>query len=734
MQNLDLDGVGHSKSLVLRLLPLVSLLLVVGCDPQGRRAPNYVGRAACAGCHNQEDRLWRGSHHDLAMQPATAETVLGDFQDATFRHQGVESRFFKTDGGFFIHTEGPDGMPQDYRILYTFGVTPLQQYLVEFPGGRLQALSICWDTRPKGEGGQRWFHLYPDERIPPGDELHWTGRRQNWNYTCAECHSTNLQKNYDARTDTYKTTWSEIDVSCEACHGPGSEHVAWAEAGGKKSDRDQKLTVTLNNPGTWSFEPGSPNAARKPPLPSHVQVETCARCHSRRTAMHPWHPGNPFLDAHRPELLAGSLYHADGQIQDEVYVYGSFRQSRMYHAGVTCSDCHDPHSLKLRAEGNALCVRCHDGATYDAKTHHFHEPDTTGASCIDCHMPMKRYMVVDPRRDHSIRIPRPDLSVKLGTPNACNRCHGDRPAQWAADAVAKWYPKGKRRAHFGEVFRGARVGAPGAGSDLERLALDRNWPAIVRATALAELGELPTPEPPERRLATLREGTKDPDPLVRLGALQGLQSVAPRHRVGLAVPLVRDPLRMVRVEAARALAPMVNSIRGPERRAVDRAVKEYVDTQLWNADQVFAHFNLGLFHAEMGEQKAAEAEYRAALVLDPRSVRAYVNLADLFRVRRQDDEGERVLREGLSKVPRSGELHHALGLLLVRKSRLSDALPHLRQGAELAPENPRFSYVFAVALESAGRLGQAIAVLEKARQRHPGDRALGQLLEEYRRR
>ncbi len=191
-------------------------------------APTIVGSAACGGCHQSEMAAWRGSQHALAMQAATAQTVLGNFDDASFTHAGLTSRFFRRDGGFFVSTDGPDGKLAEFQIRYTFGVYPLQQYLIAFPDGRLQALGIAWDARPKDRGGQRWFHLYPDRTLHAGDPLHWTGIDQTWNFMCAECHVTELHKNYDAAGNTYATTWAEIGVGCEACHGPGSAHVAWA--------------------------------------------------------------------------------------------------------------------------------------------------------------------------------------------------------------------------------------------------------------------------------------------------------------------------------------------------------------------------------------------------------------------------------------------------------------------------------------------------------------------------
>jgi hypothetical protein len=180
---------------------------------------------ACAACHAKENAAWQGSRHRAAMQVADAKTMLGNFNGARFTYAGVTSTFSKRDGKFLVRTDGPDGKLHDYEARYTFGVDPLQQYLIEVPDGRLQALSIAWDVERK-----RWFHLYPKERVDSADELHWTRPSQNWNYMCADCHSTALRKNYDAVADRFRTQWSEISVGCEACHGPGSAHVAWGNA------------------------------------------------------------------------------------------------------------------------------------------------------------------------------------------------------------------------------------------------------------------------------------------------------------------------------------------------------------------------------------------------------------------------------------------------------------------------------------------------------------------------
>ena len=397
----------------------------------------YAGAERCASCHEEQTKLWRTSHHAQAMQAASNSTVLGNFSDAHFTKDGVTSTFFKKEDKFYVNTAGPDGKPQDFALPYTFGVAPLQQYLVPFPNGRMQAFVVAWDSRGKAESGQRWFDLYPDQKLAPSDPLHWTGRNQTWNYMCADCHSTNLRKNYDLAKDSYATTWSEIDVSCESCHGPGSNHVAWAQTHKKGSykpgDGPNGLVVDLKPAsGSWSAsDPDTGTMHWKGQPRSHSEINTCAPCHSRRHSItNDYQPGQPYLDAYIPSLLEEGVYYADGQILEEDYEWGSFIQSKMYHEGVTCSDCHDAHSAKLpQVSLNSVCGKCHSLAKFGAEQHHHHKADSAGALCVNCHMPTHTYMVVDVRRDHSFRVPRPDFSIAYGTPNACNQCHKDKSNQ-----------------------------------------------------------------------------------------------------------------------------------------------------------------------------------------------------------------------------------------------------------------------------------------------------------------
>jgi tetratricopeptide (TPR) repeat protein len=682
--------------------------------------PSYVGVEACAQCHQQQFNLWQGSHHDLSMQEANEKTVLGDFNDKEFTYFDATSKFYVEDGKHKVLTDGPDGTLEEYEIKYTFGIYPLQQYLIEFPDGRLQALGIAWDTRAESEGGRKWFHLYPDEEIKYGDVLHWTGINQNWNYMCAECHSTNLEKNYNHEIGTYETTWSEINVSCESCHGPGSDHVDWAEREDKDYNAEKGLLVTFDDRKgvNWTINPKTGNAQRSSPKDSDIEIETCARCHSRRSIIwEDYEHGKPLMDTHLPTLIEDGYYHPDGQILEEVYVHGSFLQSKMYEKGVTCTDCHNPHSLKLNNNGNELCNTCHLSSKFDSLSHHHHKEGSEGAECIGCHMPDKNYMVIDPRHDHSIRIPRPDQSITFGTPNACNNCHYDKDAEWASDRVNEWYgDKISSYNNYADVFYSSRGGMPGSEKSLSELAVSSSAPNIVRATALRELGGYLSPQ----SIDAVSEGLNDPDPMVRAAAVDSLEFLDIPQRLELLYNLLNDPVRGVRIKAARMLAPAKQLLVQPDKQqALNKALNEYIQTQEINLDRPEANLNLGNIYTEMGEFDKAEASFKQAISLDPTSIQGYVNLADLYRIQARDDLGENLLENALKIDNNSADVHHALGLLLVRNKRLDEAVYHLGESARLGSDNPRYSYVYSVSLNSTGRANEAIKVLEQSIKKHP---------------
>ena len=663
----------------------------------------YVPEERCHRCHEAAGQAWRGSHHAQAMMPASDDSVRGDFASATLRHRGTNTRFFRRDGRFFVNTPGPDGKPAEFEVRYTFGVSPLQQYLVAFPGGRLQALPFAWDTEKR-----RWFLVNPESGAA-GDALHWTGRYQNWNMMCAECHSTQLRKGYDADADTYDTRWEAINVGCQSCHGPGADHVAWAAAA-----RDAR--------------PASSGAAGKGLLASlrnvdaRTEVDACGACHSRRQRLTDGaSPGEPLLDNYRPELLREGLYHADGQQLDEVFVYGSMLQSRMHQRGVRCTDCHEAHSLKLKATGNAVCVQCHNPkgnarfptlkqADYDGAGHHFHPPGA-GAQCTACHMPTKNYMVVHARPDHSFRIPRPDQSLSLGTPNACNQCHAGKSPQWAADAVARWYGPSRRQGPtFAEAFAAARAGKPQAAPELIRILRDDTEPVIVRATAASLLDARR-----DDARATLLAARDDREPLVRAAVVESLAALPPERRAFLLSGMLRDPVRLVRIEAAQALSAVPPaSIPAANRTAFDVARAEYLAAQAAMADMPATQLNLANESAQRGDAAEAERRYRRSLQMDPDLSPARMAYAGLLSESGRTADAESLLRAGLRRNPRDAALHHALGLLLAESGRMADAAKMLGEAVRLQPGNARFAYNHGLALQETGHLRDAEAALRQA--------------------
>jgi tetratricopeptide (TPR) repeat protein len=679
-----------------------------GVDDDSRPSASFVGSEACRDCHRAEYDKWIDSHHRWAMAAANEETVRGDFDDAVYDHFGRRSRFHRRDGKFYVHTQGVDGQPEEFEVTHTFGWYPLQQYLVPFPGGRLQCLPLAWDVEKR-----RWYHLYPEAPLDPKDWLYWTNNSQNWNGMCAECHSTDLKKNYDHRADSYATTWSEISVGCEACHGPGSAHVAWAQL--PEMGRPEAANAAL--------------AVKTSGLTSQEQIELCAPCHSRRMSLDDnIHRHADFLDYGIPQLLSEGLYFADGQIRDEVYVYGSFMQSKMYARGVRCSDCHDVHSIRRIEKGNALCLQCHRTAVYDQKGHHFHkkagapgEPIRSaageilfdvgsGAQCEGCHMPGRRYMGIDYRPDHSFRLPRPDLTLAMGTPNACDRCHVNKPTQWSVDAMAKWYGQSSRP-HYGEVLNAGREVRSEADGALATLAADRRYPTIVRATALAELAAYGGETVREAFEAAL----SDEESLMRQTAVRHLPVRDPDRRLKLLAPMLYDPVRGVRIEAAGAVAAIRSrDLPADTQRQFDQALAEYRLAMERTADFAASRHNLGNLEQSLGNIQKAVDQYRKALVIDDQFYPAKVNLAMLYNQLGQNDAAEKLLRQVVAQHPELYQLHYSLGLLLAEQNQLEEAAFYLGQASAGLPQRARIHYNLGLLLQKLDRNDEAETALQAA--------------------
>ncbi len=685
----------------------------IGESAPAAAAPVFVGGQSCAGCHAEQHARWLESHHSASMAIADPSSVLGDFDNTTFEYNGLTSTFFIRDGQYWVNTDGADGELADFRITHTFGFYPLQQYLVELPDGRYQALSIAWDSRPESDGGQRWFHLYPDEAIVSSDPLHWTGTYQRWNTMCAECHSTNLDKNFDPASATFATTWTSIDVDCEACHGPGSAHVEAPLDNGLLLPHVDRAWVFVGDAAIASLQAG---ASRQD------EIAVCAGCHSRRSQLtDDTVPGEDLLDAYRPALLEAGLYYADGQIEDEVYVYGSFVQSRMYTAGVSCSDCHEPHSASLRAEGNALCGQCHRADVFDTPQHHHHAEGSHGAECVSCHMRAKTYMVVDPRRDHSFRVPRPDLSASLDSPNACQDCHADKTADWATEAVAGWYPEGRALDfHYGQAIAAGRQWSADRAAFLRAVIEDDSQAAIVRASAITLLAE----QLDGAALDIIERELQGDEPIVQLAALDALANVPVEMRIELAQRFLDHELLALRISAARRLLQARDALSDRRRADLDAALEEYLAAQRFNSDRAEGVFNLASVAAEQGRLDEAERTYLLAIEREPAFAASYVNLADLYRQTGREDEGNAILREGLALAPDDPGLLLSLGLSRVRSGDSTEALALFARAAELADDSPYYRYVLGVALYSSGDRQAALDVLARAHESFPSYREL----------
>jgi predicted CXXCH cytochrome family protein len=714
-----------AASLLRALRAGVVAALFFGCmGASGAEQLRYVGAAVCAQCHAAQADAWKKSHHWLAMQPASRSgAVLAPFQGESFTTAGVTSTFHQDKGRFVVRTDGADGKLRDFEVTQVLGTWPLQQYLAPMPDGSLHALDLAWDARARTAGGQRWMQL-PTGASPgqPRADWHWTGSRMNANFMCIECHVTDYRKNFDAVSRRYASRWSEGNVGCEACHGAGSGHVDWARALGTGRERLDDLRKGLalsfdeRRGVSWSIDPSTGNARRSGPVVSvHKEVEVCARCHSHRSRLgDEAGPSGPLMDTFLPSLAEPGLYWPDGQMRAEVYNYGSFLQSRMHGQGVTCSNCHDPHTSKLRAPGNAVCFQCHAPAKYEAKTHHFHPLGSAGAQCVSCHMPTTTYMSVDPRHDHFIRVPQPELSQSIGTPDACTQCHQDKPRSWVVEWSRRWYPHLKeRRAPLASALSALSDDDIRAVRKLADVIEDSRESAFARASALQAFPADAGPSWWAKAARTLR----DDSPLVRRAAVHALREADGNAQVRWLSPLLDDPVRAVRIEAARSLAPLRDAV--PDRQHLDAALADYERSQHYNADLPESYENLGTLWMDLGAWPRAETALKQAVLLAPRSATAKLNLADFYRSTGREAQCERAIREVLMREPNHAAALHALGLSLLRQRRAAEALAALRKASELDPRNARFAFVYGVALDSAGQSRDAMRVLQAAAASHP---------------
>lgn len=658
---------------------------------------HFLGDEACKKCHVDAFKDWEGSHHDKAMEIATDSTVLGDFNDVKFTSQGVTSHFFKKNSEFYVNTEGPDGKYHDYKIEYTFGITPLQQYIVKFPDGHYQCLRTAWDTKKN-----IWYDLYPDFKVVHSEWLHWSRGGLNWNTMCSDCHSTNVRKNYDFETHSYDTKYALINVSCEACHGPGKDHVEQAnKLGGEyKFTNDLKMTKATS--------------------PKDL-VDDCARCHMRREQVSEFYNfEGSMLDHYFPQLIVENIYHPDGQILDEDYVYGSFVQSKMYHNNVTCTDCHNPHSTKLKFEGNALCIQCHVPEKYDTPTHHRHSMNTDSSQCINCHMTGKYYMGNDFRRDHSFRIPRPDLSVKYNTPNACTQCHTDKSNEWALENFIKLYGEPKQN-HFSDLLAPGLRGDEHGLEDLIKLASDNSYPEIARASAVRGISNYMNPNSIDDMLKFL----KDDSPLVKAATLDVLGTMQTNDYINYFLPLLKDPKRSVRVKAFFAIGTLNENQVPKEYAEVYKKVKKEFEINLnVTSDFVGGRIRKADYELKKGNLVGAIKGYESALEIDNINNLVRTNLANLYYRNSQFEKAEAAFKTIIKQEPTYGETYYSYALLLAELNRTDDAIKQLLLAVKHMPNNTRSYYNLSLLYDKINDFKNAEAIAVKGLKIAPQNESL----------
>lgn len=657
----------------------------------------FVGDQACQSCHGKEYDAWKTSDHYKAMLPASDSTVLGDFNNATLTADGVTSRFYKKGDDFYIRTQEPGAQSREYKVLYTFGYYPLQQYLVAFPGGKMQVPRASWDSKAK-----KWFHQYGGQKIGASDWLHWSQSAQNWNTMCAACHSTNLQKNYFLEQDSFHTTYSSINVSCESCHGQGKRHVDFISSPDYKKGDKPIDTYIQSTRGQYN------------------QLNTCTPCHALKADIsQELLASGELLDNHIPQIPSTEHFYADGQINDEDYIYTSFMQSKMKHRGVTCSNCHDPHSGKRLFIQNQLCTQCHS-KSYDSPTHHFHQVNTAGAECVSCHMPGKTYMGNDYRHDHSFRVPRPDQSVLYGTPNACNSCHKDKSSQWAADAIQKNYGS-QRKHHFSDdLIPGSKLDASSE-AHLLNLLRDTATPSIIRATAVSYLGSIFTPT----SAAALQQALKDSDPLTRYHALRSLSNFPPQQWLEVAGPLLSDKVRAVRIAAADLYisipAEMVPEHYKQPLYPAKEELRRYV---LYQADFADGNVMIGDHYLKQNDFPNAEKFYLRALKKDSLLNYSRLNLSVAYSSLGKNAEALNVLQTAARISPQNDRVFFNLALLHIELKDTTAAMTHFDKAVRLKSQNPRLYYNYGLLLYQKHQAAKAVEVLKKGLALNPRDEDL----------
>ena len=381
----------------------------------------------------------------------------------------------------------------------------------------------------------------------------------------------------------------------------------------------------------------------------------------------------------------------------------------MYHNDVTCINCHDAHSLKLKFEDNKLCLQCHVPETYNSPSHHFHSNNSEGAKCINCHMTGKYYMGNDFRRDHSFRIPRPDLSIKYGTPNACIQCHADKDNKWAWDNFKKQYGEPDYK-HFSELLAPGLVGAEHGFNSLLELARDTIYPDIARASAVNGMNNYLDTDAINNMISFLN----DDSALVRAATLDGLGNIDSNDYVNYLLPMLKDEKRSVRVKAFFAVSHLEDIQIPNEYKEVYKKVKKEFETKLnVTSDFVGGRVKKADYYLKQGDLQAAIKGYESALELDNINNIVRTNLANLYYRDQNYPKVEEAYKKIIELEPEYAQTYYSYSLLLAELNRLDEAIEQMHLAIKYMPENIRFYYNLSLLYDKVNNLKQAESIAAK---------------------
>ena len=760
---------------------------------------HFVGSETCTSCHQSQHQGWQQSHHSKAFAPASVDSVVGDFSSVSFNYSDGIAVFeqqqiadktqyqIRLQESSSDSSDNSDVLENIYPVVYTLGVFPLQQYILETHPGNYQVFAVAWDAREAEQGGQRWMDLSTSSATDK--TLHWRQYFQNWNSQCASCHTTNFETNAAFATNTlvnvtdnadshnspaFSSTWSEPAVSCESCHGPAGRHLQWADNKENNEYVSKGLVRQLATEDYWQFVDDEPIARR---LTSNNDatampvIDGCANCHSLRqpisTQSHESTQTN-WLNNFEPTRVREPLYFADGQIREEDFVYGSFLQSKMSHAGVTCLNCHDAHSglvkgydaQKLALPSNdGVCAQCHRADVFAVESHHHHPVESESARCVSCHMPERIYMGVDARRDHSFQIPSPALSQLLDTPNVCTDCHNNNSDVWAAEKIEAWRAASPVLDNDEMDFADWLLAFSRLNNRLAQASTD-NEDTTQLMSALTALENkrytlLASTKTPAMKKSMLLDSMpinhqqafdalvlrlSDNDVVVRLAAISIIRNFDISHRQQLLMPLLKDPIKSVRFAATLALADLLATPQfisqqnnRKNKRLLKENVRQFIEAYEHHGDLLGSQMTLADINRQMKNWDAVVIAYQRALQLVPSYVPALVNLADIYRLQQADNKAEPLLLKAIAvtaenarqaindpgdiyafALQQQASVEYALGLLYARAKNYSKAIVPLDNAVQLSPANTDYFYASLLMLDALGERSKALELLRQS--------------------